>query len=1510
MKKLTVFLAAVVVAAACTREASEVTTGGSLVEKTFYATVAEDAATKTELGENNTVLWNEGDKLLVFDNVLTGTGLCSEGHVFTLTSGAGTVSGAFTGKIHESSDYYALVINTDEEISIDSKVITASLPTVQRPAAGSFEKGVNAAFGIAETGNILFRNLGVLLKIQVASSGISSIRISSNDGTAMTGSGKYAFDAADPSFTGTAQCSYVDLYPASGSYFKSGSTYYAIVYPGTHSAGLTVEYRRYMSGKYEVGSVTSDKAAVVNRNNVLNLGSPDMKVDNWAQPEGLVLDIQFMPDGSAIDRSAYAHTITSKGGKYFSTEYDRNFKGYVAHFDNELGIGASDSYYYYDYSGDAHMKSVLTSSHTWEAYVAAGDTTGFWSSSNSQKFLGTTQAGGVDLYFNSTANAHSIAFSTYTNDAFQSVSSGITPVSGKFYHIVGVYDAAGKKITVYVNGVAKKSVTTVKDNALPTLSYSQWIGIGADPGSRPYKSESAFNGTIAVARLYDKALTASEVSAAYAALNKIPDPANVLLDIRFKPDGSAYDASSFARTVTAVGTRPSVVYDNEFGGYVAGFVNEAGKSTTSGYYKFDYTSDTQFQSAVLDGHTMEIYLMPSVVAGSTLKPFSNTQGYGFTTMISSKNKITYQAWDGGLATPAFVSATGPELNEGKYYHIIGVCDPDNNQLRIYVNGQKKATVAYTGPLSLPTSAKAKWIGVGADPSTTEGLGECGFNGRIAFARIYDNALTDADAATLYANLNKISDETVQKPESDLLLDFKFNTDGTVTDASSYARTIGNVADTSMTVIYDSAIKNNVARFIHTPGKNPAAGYAYYDYSADTEFQSNLADGFTMEAYFAPGTDLSSLANQMCPISSMQSGGTSIYIPKGTNPYIFFGASTNDGTETKYRNASSKVSAVRNHYVHVVGVYDKDAAQTRIYVDGELKGTVAAAGTYVQPEVDICKRIVVGGDPKNAEGGAIETVFNGTVAIARIYNSVKTEAEIAEMYSKVSKGADANLLLNVKFNKDWKAYDASPRKKQVETIDGFGAQTWYSNEYGDYVAFLSNKMGKNITTGYYKYDYSSDYAMISALKSGTFAVETYVMADISSKSVKYLSAQESGGFSLYINASGNFGFQVVTNKNGATSNVTATSSIAATVKRFYHVVGVVDYTARKVYLYVDGTLAASATMDYKYSMPANTSNWWLGIGCDAGSTGQSALYGDIAFVRFYGTALSAGQVTEAYNDFDKISASTKDRPMKVSVIGDSISTFKGYIGVSETSYTYRAHYPNNQSGTSSTYGLTHPYQTYWWKIAYNKLKKGMFDTNIAYSGSAVCDDGYPDSDPYPCFCQRLEDYGCGNPDIILIHGGTNDWAHNSAGLYAQPGTKIKDATSAIPDATLTSLYNSRASLDITKNFSAGFIKLLYLVQTMYPKAKVVVVIGDYMNEAVANTEVKICKKFGVKYVNLYAVNGFNDLGGKTSAPYVQPNMPKHDFDPATDAQSGAHPSPVAMDFIANKIYTEHGSYLEN
>ena len=248
------------------------------------------------------------------------------------------------------------------------------------------------------------------------------------------------------------------------------------------------------------------------------------------------------------------------------------------------------------------------------------------------------------------------------------------------------------------------------------------------------------------------------------------------------------------------------------------------------------------------------------------------------------------------------------------------------------------------------------------------------------------------------------------------------------------------------------------------------------------------------------------------------------------------------------------------------------------------------------------------------------------------------------------------------------------------------------------------------------------------------------------------------------------------------------------------------------------------------------------------------------------------------------------PKKVSVIGDSISTFRGYIP-----YSYSTYYPRTDGTFISVADM------YWYQLIYKHMTNARLERNIAYSGSCVTN---TDATKDTYFAKRFMDqHGVGDADIVLIHGGTNDWRKLSADLV--PGLVI-DATKGPTDAQFAPLFaaadaaTTRAEIEALNDttFCEAYIKLIKLIKERNPKVKIVCIIGDYINVGIEQATLKMAAHYdNVKCVNLLAINGYND----------QTYMPKLYYSASNKNQ--CHPNQKAMAFIAEKIYKELGSLLE-
>ncbi|MCF0175144.1 MAG: Ig-like domain-containing protein [Bacteroidales bacterium] len=253
------------------------------------------------------------------------------------------------------------------------------------------------------------------------------------------------------------------------------------------------------------------------------------------------------------------------------------------------------------------------------------------------------------------------------------------------------------------------------------------------------------------------------------------------------------------------------------------------------------------------------------------------------------------------------------------------------------------------------------------------------------------------------------------------------------------------------------------------------------------------------------------------------------------------------------------------------------------------------------------------------------------------------------------------------------------------------------------------------------------------------------------------------------------------------------------------------------------------------------------------------------------------------------------PLKVSLIGDSISTFNGYLPTG-----YNTFYPTGDVVSAS--------QTYWYRLIYNNMQNAVLEKNIAWTGTlvtrslntAMASQHWYGHD----FNARFIKDGMGNPDVILVHGGTNDVSsrgYNEAQvkLYkslatngsAYPSDAEFAEVFAVVDAAATRVQ-LEALPDTT--FVEAYTKLIALIHQQYPSAKVVMLIGDYLPEGARQSVLKIAAHYnslyGYRVVDFVASNGFQ------SSKYI------------TKA-TGCHPDSNGFKWMADQIYKEVGSYIE-
>lgn len=172
---------------------------------------------------------------------------------------------------------------------------------------------------------------------------------------------------------------------------------------------------------------------------------------------------------------------------------------------------------------------------------------------------------------------------------------------------------------------------------------------------------------------------------------------------------------------------------------------------------------------------------------------------------------------------------------------------------------------------------------------------------------------------------------------------------------------------------------------------------------------------------------------------------------------------------------------------------------------------------------------------------------------------------------------------------------------------------------------------------------------------------------------------------------------------------------------------------------------------------------------------------------------------------------------ISILGDSYSTFKGYV-VPDTNAVWYPQKPENND--------VQDIRQLWWHQLIREHGYRLCQNN-SFSGATICNTGY-DKEDYSdrSFCTRL--WYLGDPDIILMFGGTNDsWAHSPIGDYQ---------------------YGDWEKSDLYK-FRPAIAYLLANLQNRYPGTEIYVIINTEMGDDVTSSMKTVCDHYNVKYIEL-------------------------------------------------------------
>ena len=245
-----------------------------------------------------------------------------------------------------------------------------------------------------------------------------------------------------------------------------------------------------------------------------------------------------------------------------------------------------------------------------------------------------------------------------------------------------------------------------------------------------------------------------------------------------------------------------------------------------------------------------------------------------------------------------------------------------------------------------------------------------------------------------------------------------------------------------------------------------------------------------------------------------------------------------------------------------------------------------------------------------------------------------------------------------------------------------------------------------------------------------------------------------------------------------------------------------------------------------------------------------------------------------------------RGKKVSILGDSISAYPGYVTPSSNAVFY-------PSGSNSPACDVKSVEDMWWKIVLNK--SGMvLGANNSYSGRTL---------KASATTANIEALGAnGDPDIILVYLGTND--ANQQLTLGTLNTSVPfnvNSSEVSGNETLgTNLTRSQVEALGNSTFYESVRTMIIRLQWYYPAAKIVFILvgfGSYArffaNNPYRQATIECCELHGVEYIDT------------RKAGLHMPRLTKYTF-------QRVHPNKAGMkligEYVYNKLVALYGNHM--
>lgn len=192
----------------------------------------------------------------------------------------------------------------------------------------------------------------------------------------------------------------------------------------------------------------------------------------------------------------------------------------VAHFDPPLPgswLGYRGAYYRIEFIKNEFFEEKLSDGFSMECLVKFDHNFDENPEGYAVGIMSMLGAGGAGI--NLAKDVNNITYEIFLPKSVK-VHSSIIPNNNIWYHIIGVWDKENEKVSLYVNGEHQESVVAPDSEYVGPDVDRQFLGIGANPKFGNTIGD-AFQGSFAVGRIYNEALSSGEITVLWNMVKKI-----------------------------------------------------------------------------------------------------------------------------------------------------------------------------------------------------------------------------------------------------------------------------------------------------------------------------------------------------------------------------------------------------------------------------------------------------------------------------------------------------------------------------------------------------------------------------------------------------------------------------------------------------------------------------------------------------------------------------------------------------------------------------------------------------------------------------------------------------------------------------------------------------------------------------------------------------------------------------------------------------------------------------